>query len=63
MTSIDSSGQAALLVTICEGARVTARGAFNKFLAKDLMARHANLSLLNTSQTSRAIKSCWEKDV
>ena len=39
MTSIDSSGQAALLVMICEGARVTARGALNKFLAKDLMAK------------------------
>lgn len=39
MTSIDSSGQAALLVMICEGARVTARGAFNKYLAKDLMAK------------------------
>ena len=39
MTSIDSSGQAALLVMICEGARLTARGAFNKYLAKDLMGK------------------------
>lgn len=39
MTSIDSSGQAALLGMICEGARLTARGAFNKYLAKDLMCK------------------------
>jgi len=39
MTSIDSSGQTALLGMICEGARLTARGAFNKYLAKDLMGK------------------------
>jgi hypothetical protein len=39
MTTIDSSGQAALLVMICEGARLTARGAFNKYLARDLMCK------------------------
>jgi hypothetical protein len=39
MTSVDSSGQATLLVMICEGARLTARGAFNKYLAKDLMGK------------------------
>ena len=39
MTSIDSSGQTALLGMICEGARLTARGAFNKYLAKDLMCK------------------------
>ena len=39
MTSIDSSGQAALLVMICEGARLTASGAFNKYLARDLMCK------------------------
>ena len=45
MTSIDSSGQAALLVMIREGARLTARGAFNKYLAKDLMGKaHQSLA-------------------
>ena len=39
MTLTDSSGQAALLGMICEGARLTARGAFNKYLAKDLMGK------------------------
>jgi hypothetical protein len=39
MTSTDSSGQAALLGMICDGARLAARGAFNKYLAKDLMGK------------------------
>ena len=39
MTSIDSSGQAALMGMICEGGRLIARGAFNKYLAKDLMCK------------------------
>ena len=39
MTSIDSSGQTALLGMICEGARLTARGAFNKYLARELMGK------------------------
>ena len=39
MTSIDPSGQAALLGMICEGARMTARGPFNKYLARDLMGK------------------------
>jgi len=39
MTCIDSSGQAALLGMICEGARLTAKGAFNKYLARDLMGK------------------------
>ena len=56
MTSIDSSGQAALLGMICEGARLTARGAFNKYLAKDLMCKARESSLLNRSQTSRTIE-------
>ena len=43
MTSIDSSGQATLLGMICEGARLTARGPFNKYLASDLMCK-AHLS-------------------
>jgi ABC-type transporter Mla MlaB component len=43
MTSIDSSGQAALLGMICEGARLTARGAFNKYLARDLMGKSRQL--------------------
>jgi ABC-type transporter Mla MlaB component len=42
MTSIDSSGQAALLGMICEGTRLTARGAFNRYLAKDLMGKARN---------------------
>ena len=53
MTSIDSSGQAALLVMICEGARLTARGAFNKYLAKDLMGK-ARQSLRCSTQAKRA---------
>ena len=39
MTCIDSSGREALLGMICEGARLTARGAFNKYLARDLMGK------------------------
>jgi hypothetical protein len=37
MTFIESSGQAALLVMINEGARLTAKGAFNQAMAKELM--------------------------
>jgi hypothetical protein len=37
MTFIESSGQAALLVMITEGTQLTAKGAFNQALAKELM--------------------------
>ncbi len=46
MTSIDSSGQAALMAMIGEGARLTAKGVYNEYLVKELMnkAREARAS-------------------
>ena len=50
MTFIDSSGRAALLAMIGEGARLTAKGVYNKHLAEELMDKARAASLSETEQ-------------